>query len=348
MRIKNVVVTFAIIFTVPFAYASSNSRYTSPQMAPDAISRDILSHPIKAFEEGAVSASDVPAAIERNYSKIIEQNVASMPPNSAAAWLDQLSDLELEHTAQLYVNSNATAGRTGKLLQVWASRLDGAHLAHVARYFGYDNVYSAIVEVAPLKAQSFAAKVSVAYPGPIAGMPLSVPQHMASVWGSGGAIMAGFTPQVSMTLEQLYSGFRSMQVGAMASQAAVYETGMYAGKNLIAAWGIGYGFGTGITYLMQEYTPDFYNDTFVPAVGGTISSAVNFVQNLVTTVYHDYTQMQTDPLGNYEKSTIPTFGVNSSAQNTMGITGGDFIMEYEYESVTTGAGGCHPNCYQAH
>jgi hypothetical protein len=272
---------FAVVVATPFSFAANAPRYTSPEMAPDAISREILSHPIRSFEEGAVDSSDVSAAIDRNYPKIIEQNVASMPPKTAAAWLDQLSDLELEHIAQLYVSSNAKAGRSGKLLFVWAYRLDGAHLAQVARFFGYDNVYSAILTVAPLKAQSFAASTAIRYLAPVPGAPLSVPPNIASAVNSGRATpMAGFTPQTGMTFEQLY----------------------------------------------------------------TIDDAVNYVQSVAATVFHDLGLTTT--LGNFQKSTLPVFGTTTIEQNTMWNTGGDDQMEYEYSTVAPGT--CGPHCILPH
>ena len=107
-----------------------------------------------AFEEGAAGPGDIAAAIERNFPKIIEQNVASMRPATASIWMDQLSDLEFEHLAQLYVNANTAAGRSGKLLLVAASRFDGSHLSRWARFFGYNEVYTAIAAVSQQKLQN--------------------------------------------------------------------------------------------------------------------------------------------------------------------------------------------------
>ena len=266
-----------------------------------------------------------------------------MPESTAAAWIDQLSDLELEHMAQLYVNSNATAGRAGKWLQVAALRLDSRRLVRLSRFFGYNEVYAAIVAMNPSKLNAFSALTTTAYPPPVAGAPLRTTARFEGFGANGHSTVTpmGFTPSGGMTIPELYAGFRSMQVGSMAAEAAIYETATYAGKHLVVAWGLGYGFGSLITTLMQDYAPNFYYDTFVPSVGGTIAKTVDWTQNFVLDTYTKVTQGPS-VLGPYQAQTLPTMGVPSAAQSTMGNMGGDFQLEYEYETYTGGGGSCRP------
>ena len=316
--------------TVPMCYAAAD--YTA-DTAPDAVSKSVLAVQVLRPEEGAVNSDDIAPAIHRNFPKIIEQNLAARNERAAMAWIDQLSDLELDHMAQLYVNANASAARTGKLLQVAAARLDAAHLGRLAKFFGHAEVRAAVSHVAPKKLRSFEANSSPRFAAPIAGAALSAAPLMMRT--SGGVMMASgsFTPQVSMSFEELYAGFRSMQVGSMAVAGAVYELAAYSGKYLVVAWGIGYGFGTGITYLMQEYEPDFYNDTFVNWVG----APVDWVQNFVLTSYNKGSNVQ--DLGQYQSTTLPTYGTSSSQIDSMGSMGGDWGTEYGYESFESAGGG---------
>lgn len=335
MKLNQLAATVVVALSMPLCHATTGyTAYT----APDAVSQGILAVQIATPDEGAVNAADVPNAIDRNFPRIIEQNLAARRASSAMAWIDQLSDLELDHLAQLYVNSNATNARTGKLLQVAASRLDGAHLGRLSRFFGYADVHAAVASIAPHKLGAFEANSSAAFIAPVAGAALSVPMTVARIGagaaGVGGATtMAGFVPSVSMTFEQLYAGFRSMQVGSMATTGAIYETATYAGRNLVIAWGVGYAFGSGITYLMQEYEPAFYYDTFVNWVGVPI----DWVNNYVLTTYNYGTNLS--GLGAYQSSTLPTYGTISSQISNMGSYGGDWATEGAYQTFEGGSGG---------
>lgn len=339
LKLNKVAAMTLVGLAMPMCYATTG--YTA-RTAPDAVSKSVLSVQVATPEEGALNPADVPAAINRNFPRIIEQNLAARRASSAMAWIDQLSDIELEHLAQLYVNANASMARTGKLLQVAASRLDGVHLGRLSRFFGYADVRAAVAGVAPMKLGSFEASSSVAFAAPVAGAALSVPLTVARFGGGaagagGPTTMAGFTPSVSMTIEQLYAGFRSMQVGSMATTGAVYETAAYAGRNLVIAWGIGYGFGSAITYVMQEYEPDFYYGTFVNWVG----EPVDWVQNFVLTTFNYGSNIT--GLGSYQSSTLPTYGTTSTQIGSMGSAGGDWGTESAYETFEGGNGGsCRP------
>lgn len=301
--------------------------------APDAVSRLVLKTPLTSFHAGSISKEDIPETIHRNYPQIIEQNFARMTAAHAMRWVNQLSDTELKGIAQLYVNANADSGRNGKLLLIAADRLDATHLARLSKFFGNTPIYDAILQVAPLKAQSFTQNASVIYSAPIVGalspaaslanersvaMGFEADSAKLDPYATPAAGGTGFKPNVSMTLDEIYTGFRGMTIGETAVTAALYETAAYAGLQLTVAWGAGYGFGTGISNLMQTYAPDWYSNTFVPLVGNTVT----YLQNVVDKVGSFYGGSLYD-LGHYESSFAPTFSVPTGDQVQMETTGGD-------------------------
>jgi hypothetical protein len=330
VNLKKIAALTICVMSMQICHAAT-IPYTD-QTAPDALSRSILAFPLSGPADGATSGDDIPAAINRNFPKLIEFNVASMPSSTMSWWVDQLSDLELEHLAQLYVNANADAGRSGELLKVAALRLDGAHLGRLSIFFGHAEVRSAVAKMAPAKLDSFEANSSVSFVAPIVGAALSMPDYEGVV-GDGAKGMQGFKPQVSMTFEQLYTGFRSMQVGSMATPAAIYETAMFAGKNLGAAGYLGWQVGSWIDSAMRAEAPDFYYGTFVNVVGGPVTYATNLVNAVAT----DLGNAQT--LGQLQANNMVPMGISQAVSNSMGATGGDWSMEGEYADWI-GGGGC--------
>jgi len=330
MKLNKVAATVVAALAVPFCHAATG--YTS-DTAPDALSKAVLETPVLAPEEGAVGPADVPAAIHRNFPKIIEQNFASMPAATAANWLHQLSDAELAHLAQRYANANGSAARKGKLLQLAALRLEGADLGRVSKFFGYRPVHAAVAAMAPSKLSSFEANSSHAFKAPVLG---AEPAFAAPRVAPEGIVTdAGFVPQVTMSLDEIYLGFRTMQVGSMATTGAMYETAAYAGGHLYAAWTVGYWFGGQLSTMMQTYEPDFYYDTFVPAVG----AAADWLQDLVFNTYTYGTNLT--GLGSYQNTTLPVMGTTSSQLSSMGSFGGDWATEAGYETFEGGGGsGC--------
>jgi hypothetical protein len=345
MKLTQLVAVIATAFSLQFAHGAN--LYTAAT-APDAASREALSHTLKGFDDGAMSPDDVAAAVHRNYPIVIEQGVAARQPADADVWFDQMSELELEHIAQLYVNSNADQGRTGKLLYIMAARLDGARLARLSRHFGYNEVYAAIQSTAPAKLAAFSALAKTATPAPIAGAALRIPAMTIKLSGGGFvSTMASFTPTTSMTFSELYTGFRSMQTGSMAAPAAFFEVLEFTGKKMWPAT-VGYAIGTGISAAMQTYAPDWYMNSFVPAVGGSIYNSQMYLQNSAGTIYNDL-QTGVNALGNYQSSLMPIFALSPAVQGQMASTGGDYGMCYEYQEVEAGGGGscgregCYPH-----
>jgi hypothetical protein len=265
-----------------------------------------------------------------------------------------LTDRELQGLAQLYANANAANHRDGLLLLIAANRVDGTRLARMSKAFGYAPVYDAIAKVAPTKAQDFAQHAAIVYPSPVAGAstPMMLSAQVTSETGrgrltAGGTIvspMQSFKPAVSMTFEQLYVGFRTLQVGSMAGTAALYETMVFAGKNLGIAYSSGYAVGTGLTWVAQTYMPDWYYGTFVDAVGNSVNwfqNTANTVGTLLGTSVYD--------LGHFELQTTPTMSVPSPAVELMETSGGDWQITSEMVDYSLGAGrhcqrgtGCYP------
>jgi hypothetical protein len=319
----------AIALATPLCHAMGAYSATT---APDAVSREVLSQPLHSFEEGAVTPQDIPGAIHRNLPLVVEQAVAGMRPSKARAWLDGMSDFQLQRVAQLYVKSNADTKRAGKLLQVLAARLDGARLGRLSKFFGSEEVALAVSSVAPEKMAAFAANTSSEFVAP-------APEAVTALGTGRGVIDPMWTPAISMTLEELYDGFYSMQVGSMATTAALYETASYAGTKLVPAFGYGYAFGTGLSYVMENYMPTFYYNTFVPAVG----NAADYLQSVVDTTY-DYSPV-VDLLGPYQGSSMPVMGVPADAQGEMLRTGGDYQTEVAYHTYYDVDGHCsRPSC----
>ena len=341
-KITKVAVGLAVALLVQASQAASTdlTRYT----APDAVSRAILSNHVR-FDDGALTPQDRPAAIHRNYPIIIEQNFARMDQAHSAAWVDQLSDVELQGIAQLYTNANADAHRAGSLLLVAANRMNGPHLARLSKFFGYSPVYNAILSAAPIKAQSFAQNAASQYEAPVAGalapaeMARPAPLSFSTMTVLGGRpdgpiTPMQFKPNVSMTLQEIYTGFRGMMIGESAATAALYETTVYAGGQLGQVFIGGYTVGTGLTMLAQTYAPDWYNGTFVNTVG----NSVDWFQNTANTV-GGFWGSQIYDLGHYEQQIAPTLGVPKTVQVTISQYGGDDDFESAWEDFSASSGG---------
>ncbi len=322
-----IAVGLALALAASLAQSKPVDHYTS-NTAPDALSKKILATHYVSFEDGSENSDDVRGAIHRNFSSVIEQNMAQMPAKAMTAWLDKMSDAELRDLAQLYVNSKADTHRTGGLLQVFASRLDGKRIARLAQSFGYHEMNAAVLAVAPAKAQSFAASASVVQSGPTPGAALAhSATPMAALAAGGAAVRMGATP-IDMSIYEIYLNFRTLPVGSLSAQAAIYETAQFAASRLGASAAAGWWMGGQIVGLMRTYAPDWYYGTFIYAVGNT----VDYTQNLVNTSYNYFTRNQSLELGRYQGSTMSVMGVNRYERNSMRADGGDLLMEYPYEA----------------
>jgi hypothetical protein len=342
LQARKLAIAAGIALFASLTHAATNN-YTA-KTAPDTLSKQILAHHYVSFEDGATGPADTRAAIHRDFAKVIEQNLAQMPAKSMTAWLDGMSDAELRDLAQLYVNANADTRGTGSALQVFATRLDGPRLARLAKHFGYQEMNAAVLAVAPLKAQSFAASVSIVHAGPVPGAALM--HDMASSGAPDPAAGRAATtpmPTTDMSITEIYLDFRTAPIGSLSAKSAIFETAQFAGMRLFRVGTWGYAIGTQVNDLMEEYAPDFYYGTFVPVVGGSIDAAIVWTQDLVTRTYNYFANDQTRALGAYQARTLPEMGVSPYEMNDMLIDGGDLGMEEPFEYYEEGGGACYPH-----
>ncbi len=308
------------------AHSATVEHYTA-RTAPDAVSKAILATHYVSFDDGSARSVDMRGAIHRNFAGVIDQNMAQMPAKAMSAWLDTMSDAELRDLAQLYVNAKADTHRTVAVLQVFATRLDGKRLARLAQFFGYHEMNAAVLAVAPTKAQSFAANTSVVQSGPAPGAALVRPGTPTAALVAGAAVRTTAAP-LDMTIYETYLNFRTLPVGSMSANAAIYETAQFAGSRLAASGYAGWWAGGKIVDLMKTYTPDWYYGSFISAVGDT----VQYTERLVDTTYDYFSRGQTRELGSYQESTMSVMGVTRGERYVMGIDGGDMQMEWPYHS----------------
>jgi hypothetical protein len=315
----------ALALAASLAHASTAAPYTA-RSAPDAVSKGILAHHYASFHDGATGPADNSAAIHRNFAKVIEQNLAQMPAAAVPAWLDQMSDAELQDFAQLYVNANADAHRNGAVLQVFAARVDGKRLGRLAQFFGYQEMNEAVLAVAPLKAQAFAASASVAHPGPVPGAALMDRGTTNAPLVAGVAATPPTKPTTDMTVEEIYHMFRTLPDGARSIPSAIYETLKYTATEVTLVGTTAYGVGTLIVYLMKTYTPDYYYGTFIDRVGNTI----DYASNAFLTLGNLSTTSQLLNMAKYEDSSMPVWGLTRTDMVTFGRDGGDRNVMFEY------------------
>lgn len=202
-----------------------------------------------------------PEEIHSKFAANMENNFASPQANR---FVTRLSNKELQRIAYYYYASNA--GRSPQLLKVFAQRLDSKSLVRIAGAFGYANVQTAIDSYAPATVQrEFRAHVAAGL------VPIAVASDTSRFAVTP---MTGPAPNVDMTLEEIYLDFRTAPVGNLSVPGALSETLSFAGGRLIAAWGVGYAVGTGISQLIQAYDPSLDD-----AIGGTVDESIKILQN---------------------------------------------------------------------
>ncbi|WNL46534.1 hypothetical protein RKE25_02540 [Dyella sp. BiH032] len=195
-----------------------------------------------------------PEEIHAKFANVVEANFTHGSPSQI---MSRLSDKELAGIARVYKQSNA--GRPPKLLDIMASRLSAKDLVRVAGTFGVSDVSAAVQ-------RSASPSVAMLYTSRVAAGEVKIPTTIMP--------MSGPAPTRYMTLEEIYLEFRTAPVGSLGPGAALSETVIYAGGNLIAAWGVGSAIGTGIATLIQDNDPDAWD-----AIGGTTAGVVERVQN---------------------------------------------------------------------
>jgi hypothetical protein len=143
---------------------------------------------------------------------------------------------------------------------------------------------------------------------------------------TGGRFIKTFTPNVDMTLRQIYTGFRTSVVGGLSVKAALYETTVYASKPLQLALYGGLAVGTGISALIQEFAPSLHT-----SIGAGIYTIVETLTN--TSTYSNI-------IAGAAQAECATYFSLGSIATTIGETGGDYgVCSAWYFSLGGGSGG---------
>ena len=331
--------------------ASVHAAPFTKDTAPDAISRDILSHPLTRIHEGAPHGVDPSPTIHRNFPKLVEQNLARLDAGQLANLIDNLSEAELSDLAQLYINSTSDNGLPPKLLYMIANRLDGDRLGRLSRHFGFAEMYAAVTAMVPAKTQDFLASTYTSYSGPTpgemrfgpngrfaapTGTRLMSSNYIAPVELSRGYMRkVGFGQFMNHTPYEIYLSFRTAPVGALAATGALWETSVVLSSTLTAAYGTGYAIGTYVVGpLIQAYAPSLYE-----RLGSTIGSIVNTLTNSWSG--------GASTAGQAQKSTAPIFQSTNQQIGDFSGFGGDYGAAEAWSS-TGGGGTCHSGCPPLH
>jgi hypothetical protein len=295
------------------AAGAATQRYYTVTTAPDAVSKEILRDALSALHQGTPQGADPRPYFHRNFPQIIEQNVAILGAADTAALLDRLTDKEMGDLARLYVAATGDAARGGRLLLVFASRLDAVRLGRVSKFFGHAPTYEAILRIAPEKASEFSRHTDPNYASPSAG---------AQVLGAG--------QYLDMTPNEIYLDLRTAPVGALSATAALYETGMILATQVGIAFGAGYSAGTAAAHLIETYSPGLY-----VAIGATVAGMVDQI-SLAGSLASQ---------GQLEQATGALFGLDSFSSDAMETFGGDYGAADAWEFFSTGGNaGCGVFC----
>ena len=197
--------------------------------------------------------------VHANFAHVVETNFSQ---GSTALILSRLTDQELAGIARVYKQSNA--GLPPKLLDIFAKRLTAKQLVRVAGTFGVGDVSAAVQ-------RSASPAVASLYTARVAAGEVKLPTTVMP--------MSGPAPTRYMTIEEIYLEFRTAPVGSLGAGAALSETAIYAGGNLVAAATIGTEIGTQIADVIQKYDPDAWD-----AIGGTTAGVVDRVTSAVDAI----------------------------------------------------------------
>ncbi len=310
MNRRNLLVSTPALVIAPSVLAlptqKEASRLFTASTSPDRLTQEILTKPLRQIGAGRY---DVATNISLNFPQLIEQNYARMNSRRLAAALNGMDAKELNGLAQLYASANLNQGRTARLHDLMALRLDGAQLGRVSANFGYAPMYEAVNRVAQEKMQSFLQHSNASY----------------SVGGGGaGTFQSG--PNVGMTIYEIYQIYRSAPMGSLAPVAATYMTGVFAIGHLSAAASLGYGIGTSISWLMQTYTPSLHNALgaglyymFNPLIQSFQTSSISQIGDAQRDLSYDFGLSPLTPLF---ESTGGDYGVVSAWAYSSGSSGG--------------------------
>jgi len=309
--------------TAPAFLTSARAATYTAGTAPDRLTRAILGERFTPVHKRLVPGADFAAILREAIPTVIERNFARLDSAGVAVLLGGFSRGELHLLANTYANALG-GSRPGRLLDVLAMRMGGKELAQLSPFFGFSPVYEASWRSAPEKTQEF---LEHANPNDVAPVPEAVYSPIKNVrYVTGGRFIKTFTPNLDMTLRQIYTGFRTSVVGGLSVKAALYETTVYASKPLQFAFYGGLAVGTGISMLMQEFAPSLHT-----SIGAGIYTIVETLTNTST-----YSNL----IAGAAQAECATYFSMGSVATTIAETGGDYgVCSAWYFSLGGGSGG---------
>lgn len=284
--------------------ASRAAGWASPHQS----ARHILAQALPRIDHGARTASDVAAAVHDNFPQIVEQNFARLGKAPFERMFVELSDLEFQGLAGLYMRACMQQARTPRLLDLFSERLDAGKLARLAPHFGSEPLWAALRRTSPEKAQDFAQA-------------LSVPEASARSVEAAVPPAALAGPTIDYTIYEIYLSYRTAPIGALSVKAALYETAMFTGKRLVPAWGAGYAIGTALASVIETYAPGLWG-----SIGSAVSTVVHSLSTAADWVGQAHWQMQG----------AATFALSSFESMMMESTGGDYAVVWPWFQVRGG------------
>ena len=286
--------------------------------------RHILAQALPRIDHGARAASDVAAAVHDNFPQIVEQNFARLGRAPFERMFVELSDLEFQGLAGLYMRACMQQARAPRLLDLFAERLDAGKLARLAPHFGSEPLWAALRRTSPAKLLQFDQALATQ---PTAE---SAPKPVATAPSTAAPPVALTGPTVDYTLYEIYLAYRTAPIGALSVRAALYQASMYAGTHLGLAWWAGQTVGDVLAPLIETHAPGLW-----VSIGGALHAVVEGLSRATESVTRAIWQIEG----------AQTFGLTSFESMMMSTTGGDYGVVYDWwrYSGGSGSGQCAPN-----
>jgi hypothetical protein len=260
---------------------------------------------------------------------VIEQNFANFGDDRLSRVIANLSDDELQLLAVIYTRATANHGVPPRLLDTLAVRLSPGILGRVSRHFGFGAVYEAIIKHAPSKASEFQRHSNPNFmsPGPWSPVPQPAAMRLAKfiLEDERPAFYRRTSPTLDYTLYEIYLSYRTAPVGSLTVRAALYETAVFAGSRLVAAYYAGYTVGTALSSLIQVYAPDLHT-----SIGGGIYTVVDWLSGAWATG-------DVFTIGQSQQNASVPFSLGSYGYYYPALS--DYSITYEWNMMQNGIGG---------
>lgn len=221
-----------------------------------------------------------------------------------------LRPVELANLAALYQDANH--GSTASILQILAQNVDAEGLTRVAAAFGQAATEAAVKRYSkPDVALAFASSPRKAVvPATIT---RAIPKRLPAKGTYGGYMLrVQTTPNLDMSLYDIYLNYRTLPVGSLSVGASLVQTSVYSSFWLVGAWTAGYTVGTAVNSFLNNYFPDA---TII--LGDTIGNLVDDIKNSI-----DWTTSTTTPeTGHHEYDLNGAIQSAGSPFNSDGLDG---------------------------